>query len=70
MQFVQFTTFTAVGGANGNASGEEVTLRIFEQMFNEDMMSKMTWTGKCGIKGKTKIEFRKFEQIVDLLQTS
>lgn len=28
----------------------------------------MTWTGKCGEVGQTKIRFRKFEQLVELLR--
>lgn len=64
--FFQYNIFKTVGGDGGKAEGEEVIIRICGYMFSEQLLSNMTWTGKCGKKEKKKIAFKSFEQIIQL----
>lgn len=63
----QYNTFKAVGGEQGNADGEVVIIRLCNYIFTEQLLSNVTWTGKCGKKDKKKISFKSFEQINDLI---
>ncbi|XP_055306816.1 uncharacterized protein LOC129571072 [Sitodiplosis mosellana] len=61
-----YKIFKSVGGETGTAVGEEVVQRICDYMFSEQLLSNMTWTGKCGQKERRKIAFKSFVQLIEL----
>lgn len=60
MYVLQRNVLKVVGGETGKANGEEVLLEVCRKLFDDNLISSMTWTGKSGDKTKRKIAFKSF----------
>lgn len=65
--FLQYNALKVVGGESGKGCGEQVTMALFNIVFNEEIQPKMTWTGKTNKKDMKKIALKSFTKITKLL---
>lgn len=68
--FFQFDILKEIGGTKNKANGNDVLHSIFDHVFENEFLSKITWTGRGGNKGGggKKIPMKQYTGVVELIK--
>lgn len=58
---------SAINGRDGTKNGEKIMKSLFEVVIDAELQKECFWTGKSGIKGVTKTQFRNYTEVIALL---